>query len=202
MRGAEQDSRELGALGRPGGPVSTQDEDGDAVDGARQRRAFHPARRGPQRRAEQIAGTGLVVSQNRHGQPDLQLSAHPVPPRRLPLRQPGQGPRAVAGRRGQVAFARVQLRAHDGQPSPHVVEAHAALGCRSLGSPEVRTGALQIARPQPGRGQHPVDIGQVAPGPQFLAERTRLLQGRDRRRVVPPELGQLGQLDQYGGRSP
>src|SRR5580698_11589513 len=84
---------------------------------------------------------------------------HPVPPRRLLLVQPGQDLRAAGGGRGQVTLFPVQFRAHLGQPGPRVIEAHAAVGLRALGLLKVGLGLLQIAHPEPDRGEQAIDVG-------------------------------------------
>jgi len=203
VAGAEQGGGQRGALARLSRLVSLQHEHGDGVDNGSQRRAFHPGRGRAQRGTEHFAAAGLVpLPKNHHGQPGHQLSAHPVPPRRLLLVQPGQQPGAVGRRRGHVALLPVQFRAHQGQPRSGVVQARVALGLDALGQLQVSPGLLQIAHPEPDRGEHPVDVGQVAPGAQLPAVRRGVGQGGDGGRVVAPELGEFGQLDQHRGRSP
>ena len=165
MPGAEQGGGQRGALARLSRLASLEHEHGDGVDNGGQRRAFHPGRGRAQRGSEHFAAAGPVpFPQDHHGQPGHQLSAHPVPPRRLLLVQPGQHPGAVVRRRGHVALLPVQFRAHLGQPGSGVVQACAALGLGVLGQLQVSPGPLQIAHPEPDRGEHPVDVGQVAPG--------------------------------------
>ena len=198
---AEQGSRQPGGRSRIHGLM--EGEGGDRIDSGSQRRAFHPGRGRAQRGGEQLAAADLVpFPQDHQGQPGHQLSAHPVPPRRLLLVQPGQDLGAVGGRRGQVTLLPVQVRAHQGQPGSRVVQARAALGLGVLGLLQVGPGALQIAHPESDRGEHAVDIRNVPPCAQLPAERRGVIQGRDRGRVVPPQLGELGQLDQHRGRPP
>ena len=203
MAGPEQGSRQCGLLSRPGGPGAAECEHRDGVDDGGERGAFHPAGRRLEAVGEQLTAADLVpVSEDDQGEPGLQLSTRPVPPRRRFLVQPGQDPRAVAGRRGHIAFAPVQIRTHQGQPRPRVAESRAPLGLGVFGLLQVPAGVLQITHPEPDRGEHPVDEGEVAPRAQLLPVRSGVFQGRDRGRVVRPELGQFGQLDQHGRRSP
>jgi len=128
MRGPEQGGRQCGLPSRPRGPSAAECEHSDGVDDGGERGAFHPAGGGPQAVGEQLTAADLApVAEDDQGEPGLQLTTRPVPPRRRFLVQPGQDPRAVAGRRGHIAFAPVQIRAHQGQPRPRVAESRAAL---------------------------------------------------------------------------
>jgi hypothetical protein len=170
VRGSEQDGREPGALWPSAGLAGLEREHSDGIDDRGERLTFHPVGGGVQRGSEHFTAARLVpVPQDHHGQPDLQLSTHPAPPRRLPLLYPGQRLCATAGRSGQVAFVPVQFGADLGQPGSHVVEAHAAFSGSALGLLQVRASTLQIARPDPGGGEHPVDVGKVSPGAQLPA---------------------------------
>ena len=64
----------------------------------------------------------------------------------------------------------MQFRAHLGQPGPHVIEAHVAVGLCALGLLQVGLGLLQVTHPEPDRGEQAVDVGKVAPGGQLLAK--------------------------------
>jgi hypothetical protein len=203
MGGTEQRGREDSRRPRPARSRGPEDEHGDGVDDGGERGAFHPAGGGLQTCREQLAAAGLVpFCEDDQGQPGLQLTTHPVPPRRRFLVQPGQDPRAVACGRGHIAFAPVQIRTHLGQPRARVAKSRAALGLGVFGLLEVCAGALQIAHPEPDRGAQTVDVGKVPPCAEFLAERPGIFQVRDRGRVVRSELGVFGQLDQHGRRSP
>jgi hypothetical protein len=203
VRRAEQGGRRDRPLFRASGPCGIAHVHGNGVDHGGKRGAFHPAGRGSQRGGKPLPAAGFVsVREGDQGQPGVQVTAHPVPPRRLLLVQPGQDLRAAAGRRGHVSFAPVQFRSYQGQPGPCVAEARTALGLDALGLLQVRPGAFQVALPEPDRGEQPVDVGKVSPGSELLAERPCFFQGRDRRREVSAELGEFGQLDQHGGGPP
>ena len=91
---------------------------------------------------------------------------------------------------------------HQAEPGRRVALADAARSLLALGPLQLGPGTGQVTHPQPDGSELSADVRQVTPGAKLLAKGPRLFERRDRGRVLAAEPGELGQLDEHGGRSP
>jgi len=176
-----------------GGVGAAEHVAGARVQDGRQRRVLGPGGGGVEGGREQLpAAFRVALREDGHGEPAPDARPQRLPPNRLAGVERGERFQAVVDDHGEILLPPGQLGPHERHPAVDVDLAAPGQGVAG-DLVKLGPGAVELTGPRPDDGEPGLDVGQVAPGAELAADGDRLLEGGDRRGVVGPQIGQVGQ---------